>query len=1004
MKLRQRLALIGLCYFLNLSAIFTMDPGFSYDYQSLSKPKAMGCMLWLEALKGDQNKADYLGDSKAFRAYTKEITQTIGGKYGISTRQANPAEQAMLTRLIIGARRAFIDNPFSDFYGVNTVGGNEHERGHLAAIAMIDTITGHALKNGGVLAPSAPALVQKLFYEEMQNFPLGFGVADSAGVYLKQDEDHRAIAKQIKKAVKGLDDTPTLADCLAGLKTWNASDFVKGVYQAISLLDWNSSAQFELIVSQLDALPKSKNVYINGHKSFLRSQAFFRHNKFEDSESLRNGCLEVLNGMRSSHSPYFRYIGVRGIANVMAEYSNWKDAVAFIEANLGELPKQDTPKLKLEICKLWSKEREALRLFQIPLLEEIIKSGDLKLKAKATHALAQMYQYPCSGNFQPEKALALYEDLLANQDDYINRYRILDSFIRLLSWDPVRDEARAFKFCQEILANRKLANKSKKWIFPNATNVIIGLYAHSSDPSIKNPQLAYEMAEQVFYDKSLPSWARSNIFHVFINSLRNGPAEIKEEQRAFKIANEIFYDKSSPSHVRVEAFRVLIDLLRQGPENIRDLQKAYAIAQEVFHDDDFSKWGHECAFVELILLLKDGPDGIKNHQKAIELFESNPDLKHHDTRALEVLSDIYQNGECKDLNKAIKVCHQLLDVWKSYQQNECEQQVQLRILQSILAIYKDNPTEPLDFEAAADISQAIEAHPCATAAQKLEAEISLSEIHAANPESVLLETRHMAHLALANNPMASPIEKGVALTRLIAVYQLQGNLPEALAAYEQRLAVAEPWQRLEVLNSFITFLEDQANVTVADPDRLLELTQQRNIDQAPVVQHNWHVFFNQAQQQPQVQLPGLVPGFGGQNAVDPYYSPEIIANRMRSLRNLSQDAFDVLDYQNALDQTLEEIEVTIAQYASTHPEDQDYAETATKAYEVFAQGNSVEGSFDPILNDLNYVFDCNQAGTQKMILGEALIRIQNRINGHVDKDHLKEMYVVQLAASISCVD
>ena len=436
--------------------------------------------------------------------------------------------------------------------------------------------------------------------------------------------------------------------------------------------------------------------------------------------------------------------------------------------------------------------------------------------------------------------------------------------------------------------------------------------------------------------------------------------------------------------------------LKVGREDARDPQRAYELAQEVMNDETFPEWGRNNAFTELVLLLSNGPEGIKSHQKAIELFESKLDFEY---RTIEAVADIYQNGEYQDLSKAIKMCKQLSEGYQSYSPDDYYLQQQLKALQRILAIYKDNPTEPLDFETAADTAKMIEANPQATAAIKLEVQISLSAIHVAHPEIVPLEQRHVVHAALANNPMASPMDKGVALERLITVYTAQGKLPEVVETYEQRLVVAEHWQRIDILNNFITFLENPENVVVADPVRLQQLAQQLNDLQnvVPVVHH--YGFFNQVDLQPLVQLPGLVPGFGGQGGidVDPYFSPEVIANRKRSLRNLSKDVLDVLNYQEILNQTLDEIELTIAEYASIGS---DYAETAEKAYEVFALGNSVVGSFDPILKDLDYEFIYGLDSNKRMTFAEVLVRIQNRINSHIEKDHLKQMFVVQLAAAI----
>ena len=390
-------------------------------------------------------------------------------------------------------------------------------------VAAIDAKTERALKDEGFAKQWATTSAE--FREEMQNFPGHFGASDSADVYLRQNNEHRAIVKQIKSTLRESDDAPTLKDCLAALKTWNVSDFVKGVYRAVYLVVQEgqfSSTQVEEFVSQIDALTKSKNPYINGYQAFLKGIVFFSHKKFQDLENIQKSCTAEFNAVKNSHVPHLKYLGISGVADVMAHHSNWKDALAFVESSQKELPREYEPKLKLKICGWWSshKERSALRLYQIPLLEELIKSEDLKLKAKATIRLAHLYQYPCGGSFEPQKALLLFEDLLTTQSAYINRYRVLDCFIRLLSWGSVKDDAKSFKFCQEILDNRESIGKHAKWIVHNATNEIIHLYADSTDQLIKNQQLAYEMAKQIFYDKSMPSYLRGNVFGVLITSMR----------------------------------------------------------------------------------------------------------------------------------------------------------------------------------------------------------------------------------------------------------------------------------------------------------------------------------------------------------------------------------------------------------------------------------------------------------------------------------------------------
>ncbi len=101
MKLRYCLALICLFTFLNLSPASAVDgldetqpPVFAYDFKTLDKPKGMGDITWLRELEVERNKADCIGSLEAFKALSLEISATLAGKYGVSTRLATPEEQA----------------------------------------------------------------------------------------------------------------------------------------------------------------------------------------------------------------------------------------------------------------------------------------------------------------------------------------------------------------------------------------------------------------------------------------------------------------------------------------------------------------------------------------------------------------------------------------------------------------------------------------------------------------------------------------------------------------------------------------------------------------------------------------------------------------------------------------------------------------------------------------------------------------------------------------------
>ena len=130
------------------------NPVFSYDYQSLNKPKNMGGMTWLRALEDERNKADCLGNLEAFKNFSLEISATIGGKYGLSSRQATPEEQAELIYSITRTRHKFsgAKDILPRFYGVGDVNklSSDHQA-HLAAVLTIDTLAAEAMGNDGML-------------------------------------------------------------------------------------------------------------------------------------------------------------------------------------------------------------------------------------------------------------------------------------------------------------------------------------------------------------------------------------------------------------------------------------------------------------------------------------------------------------------------------------------------------------------------------------------------------------------------------------------------------------------------------------------------------------------------------------------------------------------------------------------------------------------------------------------------------------------------------------
>ena len=155
MKLKLFIFLIGLFSFFHLNAAAaTLDvlPAFALNPEGLAKPATMKCMQWLETLETERNRADCIGNFQAFKAFTKEISATIGGKYGISKRAATPEERAALLYSIARTRHKFCgqENMLATTYAVGEVSGLEaHAKGHLAAVLAVDIMAKKAMDDEG---------------------------------------------------------------------------------------------------------------------------------------------------------------------------------------------------------------------------------------------------------------------------------------------------------------------------------------------------------------------------------------------------------------------------------------------------------------------------------------------------------------------------------------------------------------------------------------------------------------------------------------------------------------------------------------------------------------------------------------------------------------------------------------------------------------------------------------------------------------------------------------
>ncbi|MBP9829309.1 MAG: sel1 repeat family protein [Proteobacteria bacterium] len=123
-------------------------PVFAFNREALVKPTETACMQWLELLEIERNKADTLGNFLAFKAFTKEISATIGGKYGFSIPSTHE-ETIALSYSIIRTRHKFCGkrNMLSDFYGVGAVADDLEIQHYLSLVLAIDTMAAKAIND-----------------------------------------------------------------------------------------------------------------------------------------------------------------------------------------------------------------------------------------------------------------------------------------------------------------------------------------------------------------------------------------------------------------------------------------------------------------------------------------------------------------------------------------------------------------------------------------------------------------------------------------------------------------------------------------------------------------------------------------------------------------------------------------------------------------------------------------------------------------------------------------
>jgi uncharacterized protein (UPF0147 family) len=503
------------------------------------------------------------------------------------------------------------------------------------------------------------------------------------------------------------------------------------------------------------------------------------------------------------------------------------------------------------------------------------KSSSEALRNNALLNMFQLLQHGPDGIKNPRRALEMAEGMMKNPTlpEHI-RGDAFNSLMQLLQHGPdgTRDHHRAIKIAEEMINNpvspkdlRDLAHKHLMYLLKEGPD------------GIRDHHRAIKMAEGMMRDPTLPDYIRGDAFNSLMYLLKDGPDGIKDPSRALKMAEGMMKNTTLPEHIRGDAFNRLMYLLKEGPDGIKDPSRAREMAEGMMIDPTLPEYIRSDAFNRLIQILQYGPDGVKNHVKALELLEMYPDYRtkpgvtNHLLRSLANLRH-HGDSEVKDLAKAIEVYQKMLE-FKEFEVDALKELISiygtseapyrnlpeaLATHRRLIALFQNEPAEQIaalenllrfyantanveisDFAAAQTVANQILAHPNVTNAITLNVQVHLSAIHARNvrvhlsaiharhPELVTPDVGHQVHYALAHNPMADPIDRENAYNRLIAVYKLQGKLPEIVVAYEENLAGAEDWQRLSVFNSFIAFLSDPENIAVANADRLAELIAKR---------------------------------------------------------------------------------------------------------------------------------------------------------------------------------
>ena len=584
----------------------------------------------------------------------------------------------------------------------------------------------------------------------------------------------------------------------------------------------------------------------------------------------------------------------------------------------------------------------------------------------------------------PERAFSLALEFIGNPISPTVYKGLIEkeSLATLYQYGPqgIRDLQKALEILEKYSKDAYDPRKSSQ-----ANQQLIGLLQHGPE-EVRDPQKALQLSEELVSDTSNPNYY-SNL-QTFTNLLMYGDATVRNVHKAIAISEAALSDPKTPESYRQSIKGRLASFYQYGPEEIRNHSRALQFLEEL--GADLSDFNHINNLQSLAHILQHGDATIRDVGRAIQIFEElclHPGQK---LNSLQTLVNIYDNDPVhKNALKAAECYRELLSL---YADKPIEQ---LKALAKLLKLYASDGNAFSLEEVRATVQQILD-HPSVDGTARLQIQVILSDLYVRHPEAATDEEKIEAHETLAHNPMANSDNMRIAYQRLIALYLAQENLPQVVTTFEQLLVRAADWQRTEVINEYIVFLENPEYAVVQNATRVDELRAllpqfiPQDIDFIPQ--------FAPQDTDPMAgivhHVPGTVGGFGGAGFVEPSFSPEIRANVKASLDALSRDRFDQMNYQTNLARTLAEVRKAIAHYGVR---DADFAAIAAVATEVFETGNGVQG-FRLAVHHLEYPFDTGDLG-RTMTYGEALVRIWARITHHPDVNHLKDLIVVQLAAA-----